>query len=264
MAGLVNESGNPVGHKFSTNEKGSVVIAGDSDAALNWLQIARGMLARKTTQHQMQVALGAAPEQVPSSAPGPAAGDPRIVFVEALKLLSDFWLIEKHPPKRIAGRWLIQVQGPGPARWAAGWRRRGKKAQSGTRSAETSRSGCGSLEKWWRWVPDAGELDPFLREQGSWFFFGLLPNFSGGLWSFASGSPELGFYFKGRSYGAKFKLTEANDARGRPRSGRGARRGAASSNPRLSGRSRLARKGDRSSAGGPAHEPGRQTWRSAG
>ena len=103
--------------KFRLSERGSLLIARDSDAALKWLANARSKTALKVTRHEVQVALDRPTEpQAPSAV---ASGDGRVVYVEPLKLLSDFWVIEKNHPKRFAERWLIRIAGPGPAvgRW---------------------------------------------------------------------------------------------------------------------------------------------------
>jgi hypothetical protein len=177
------EDGNAVGHKFRINEKGSLLIARDSPKALSWLEAVRSQLARGS--------FGSVEEQ--SAPPAPS----QIVFVDPLLIKSDCWLIDKSQPKRVAERWLVQLVGPGPAvgRWVA---------QIGKDRSKTAAHWAGSLEKWWRWVPDAGQLDPFIRELGAWFYFGLAPIFNNGRWSFSSSAPELGFYSRGACYGSKF------------------------------------------------------------
>jgi hypothetical protein len=190
------ENGVPIAHKFKISDRGSMLVARDSDAALNWLALLRNQLARRGGSIEASIATGPA-----AQGSGP---DAQIVYVDPLRLASDFWLFEKVVPKKVAERWLIQLTGPGPAvgRWVE---QKGKGSQAG---AESAPNWSGTLEKWWRWVPEAGDQDPFIKELGAWFFYGLSPNFLDGRWSFASSSPELGFYYKGSCYGAKFRLLE--------------------------------------------------------
>jgi hypothetical protein len=198
------ENQNPLGYKFNLNSKGSLVVSRDSDVARAALDTGRGKAVQKTakTEDISTIALVDPPKSA-----GAAQSEGRVVYVEPLTLASDFWLVEKNAPKRVAERWLIRLVGPGAAvgRWLP---QEDNKDQPSESRDTSSPHWSGSVEKWWRWVPDAGDRDPFLKEEGAWFFYGLSPNFLDGVWSFASSSPELGFYLDGECYGAKCRLRD--------------------------------------------------------
>jgi hypothetical protein len=164
-----------LGAKFDLNAKGSLVIAKDSSAARDFLGAA-GARAKAVV--------------------------PPVVYVDALTLKSDFWLLQKLEPKRVTDRWLVRLIGPGPAagRWLPQAKVRGV-------SAEVQLE-----EQWWQWTPTPGEGQMFMKEAGSWLFYGLQPNIFDGFWSFISSQPELAFYESDKSLGSKISVRETDGA----------------------------------------------------
>ncbi len=125
----------------------------------------------------------------------------------ALTLASDFWLFEAGAVRRLNGRWMVRMFGPGPAigRW--------KECdvhppfdQLGETSATHTH------ERYWRWVPhprkpgEAGPVtdDLFAVEGGEWIYRGIRPEYIEDYWSFVGTDPSLVFSDGERALGHKF------------------------------------------------------------
>lgn len=118
-------------------------------------------------------------------------GEPGIEQVPPLELMSDCWSVQTKGIRRIGGRWILKVLGPGPEHGA--WS-----------EIEAADGGEGA----WCWNPADPEHDPFIQEQGSWVCFGRKPEYQSGGWMMNARTPQLGFYYEGECYGRKLALGE--------------------------------------------------------
>ncbi len=117
-----------------------------------------------------------------------------IRMVPSLKIKSDFWLFQSDGTKRMIDLWAIKMKGPGPhvGKWEI-----------------ENESDHTQEEQRWKWVPLENGKNIFLKEVGTWHFYGQAPRFEDRAWHFAGKNPELSFYADGKCLGAKF-LTDPN------------------------------------------------------
>jgi len=118
------------------------------------------------------------------------ADKPQFLMGPPLKLKSDCWLQEKNIPKKVTGKWIIKMRGPGPAQWK--W-------------TELERAANGT--QWWQWTPLDISYDKFTKEQGAWLFKGeRAPECYEETWWFIDSEPVLGFFNDGQCLGQKIYL----------------------------------------------------------
>ena len=118
----------------------------------------------------------------PAPTGGPASTQNRVDWVPALLLSSDFWLIEGKPgAKRVLGRWMVELMGPGPS--AGAW--------VPIRLSPDAPAGVS-----WEWKGKPTEGSNFSTPEGRWIFFGREPNFDWKSlrWRLVSDRPRLAYY----------------------------------------------------------------------
>lgn len=125
-----------------------------------------------------------------------------------LELESDCWSFGgKKAPSRAAGRWTLRLFGPPPI--CGSWQERDLQGAWPFSFSQDAARKSGD-DKIWEWVPIDPENDPFIKEQGSWFFHGKKPDFQKEYWLFVGRRPELCFCYENESYGAKIRPADAN------------------------------------------------------
>ncbi|MBD65248.1 MAG: hypothetical protein CME62_08575 [Halobacteriovoraceae bacterium] len=105
-------------------------------------------------------------------------------IVNPLELKSDMWLLKaKTDYKKILRRYMIYLAGPSPK--VGGWEEVPTKGNAD--------------QPTWKYVEAAPELEDFICDEGSWYFYGSKPEFDwkNQKWSFASNRPHLYFFVKG-------------------------------------------------------------------
>lgn len=114
--------------------------------------------------------------------------------VEPVSLESDCWLIDTRACRFAFNRWVARAKGPDPVygRWVA------------SRGSEPDERG----EHYWEWSPKDPESDPFIKEQGNWYFYGEQPTFDQGVWTFKGRRATLAFFYESESYGEKLATSE--------------------------------------------------------
>ena len=118
------------------------------------------------------------------------------VYVAPLKLQSDIWLVKsKTDCKKILRRWLLKILGPSPH--AGKW-------------IELKPQPRDKLPTWKYTL--VTENDQFIVDDGSWFFYGLKPEFDWKLkrWNFSSDLPHLYFYSKDDQVFSRFKFIDGS------------------------------------------------------
>ncbi|MCM2324652.1 MAG: hypothetical protein NDJ90_15440 [Oligoflexia bacterium] len=177
--------GENYGSRFETDELANLRLTEDSEAS------------RRAAAELMRLAKAiryGAPPQAGEEAARPGSAIAQGVSQGApLSLESDCWLLEGRAPRRVATKWMISLAGP-PAHL-------GKWVPIEEEGGGAQRKPSG--DRYWQWMPHDPENDPFLKEEGAWVFYGLMPKYGGELWSFVGERPELAFYYDGQSYGAK-------------------------------------------------------------
>jgi hypothetical protein len=126
----------------------------------------------------------------------------KVEVTEPLTLRSDCWLARGGSVRKVTGRWMVKLTGPGPV--AGRW---------------TELEAQGGSSRCWQWMPADPEKDLFVREPGAWVFQGdRTPEFTEELWMFVGKNPRLEFVREGEVLGAKFNsapsgpLTLAKDS----------------------------------------------------
>jgi hypothetical protein len=148
-------------------------------------------VGEKVLTSKIEYAISLLAARAPEGTKAPARkASSQFLWVSPLGLESDCWLAIKDDIKLVAGKWMIPMIGPSPkyGQWCAV-------------QAE------GSNDRW-EWVPTQLMDDPFIREEGAWFFRGECPEFRGGTWVFHGSRPELSFIYKEESYGNRFSMDE--------------------------------------------------------
>lgn len=120
-----------------------------------------------------------------------------ISMISALKLESDFWLFIRQGTHRTVNRWVVHLMGPGLSvgRFVA--------VDDGPVLLDPQQS-TSKEEQWWKWVPLESRKDEFLKENGTWYFWGLAPRFEEGSWFFAAKHPALSFFSEEKCLASKF------------------------------------------------------------
>ena len=169
--------GESYGAKIACDEMGVLRVAWDSETAK------KVQIEAETSQIEKSTSLSNS--QVPTEF---TATETAFRTVDSLAIESDCWLMGTLSPRWINNRWLTHLRGPGPG--TGNWVR-----------FETLRS-----DEAWEWVPSDPTQDRFIREEGSWIFFGQKPKFESGDWIFYSTHSELSFYFQGENFGSKLSM----------------------------------------------------------
>ena len=172
-----------VGHKFAVGPKGAMIVAADSRASV---QSAHASLGKA------KVATQTVTKEVAPAVAVPASRSEEVIYVEALSIASDCWLLLGLKPKREGDRWSVPIVGPSA--------RMGQWIEEGPAEGKDRR---------WVWIPRVGAGDDFVKEMGRWTFFGLAPVYRDGEWSFVSAVPLLAF--ESTTLPAVFKFSMRED-----------------------------------------------------
>ncbi len=123
---------------------------------------------------------------------GERKNQPKIVTKSALKLKSDFFLMQGGSGKHFWGRWSVQMTGPSPriGRWVE--------------DEAFSKDG----ERVYRWDKTENEKGKFLKDKGTWICFGSKPEFRENRWNFSGKAPKLAFYDDKKEIEVKFHVDE--------------------------------------------------------
>jgi hypothetical protein len=139
---------------------------------------------------------------------------PSSLMVEPLKFDVDFWLANKEVPRRIAGRWMMKLTGPGPE--VMHWDlfdptgEAGKDAKGNKKSSQAA--GPASKVKYWKCIPTDPQAELFNKVPGNWIFRGeRAPEFHDERWWFVDENPHLGFFAPdGKLLAQKLGIDESN------------------------------------------------------
>lgn len=120
--------------------------------------------------------------------------EPKVVQRQPLRLLSDFWLQKDGSIKFFWGRWSVVLVGPSPR--IGTWQ-------------EVEEESKGE-ERVWKWTPSKGGSKTFLRDDGSWFYVGMRPDFREDKWNFSGKNSRLSFKKADATESAvKFEMDQA-------------------------------------------------------
>lgn len=118
-----------------------------------------------------------------------------VQFIEPLDFESDCWLIENRSASKVMGRWSLSITGPGLG--AGEW------------ISASFKEVRGSV---WQWKPlQPIERDPFIKNEGAWYFVGDRPLFKQEHWVFSSRRPDLAFWNEEKRRASKFHLDESGN-----------------------------------------------------
>ncbi len=113
--------------------------------------------------------------------------------VPALDLASDFWILKSDTDcKKVLKRYLVRLVGP--SSFIGSW--------------VELKARPGDKQPTWKWVLKDTENTDFIKDEGTWYFYGAKPEFDWKLkkWSFSSELPHLYFYTKDQKVFSRFKI----------------------------------------------------------
>ena len=130
---------------------------------------------------------------------------------DPLTLKSDCWILGKGTARRIAGRWMFKLKGPGSEFWK--WVELHPELKA-DKDKKNESNGLKDLVRegkhtYWEFRQvNPTPSNPFIKEPGSWIFRGERePEFHDDLWWFVDPAPEITFFSRnGTRLGAKVAL----------------------------------------------------------
>ncbi len=178
------------GEKVGIDPSGILTVSKNSETAIRALPLFEVQASRYSALEKETES-----KKIKASLANEATLDPKrglknehkVRLIEPLTLQSDFWLLEGRLPKWINGHWIIRLLGPSPAY--------GHWAEVAVHAERKKSEGGG--EKFWRWVSNNPDRDPYLLDPGTWEFVGFQPKFDPkidkGAWIFVSENPQFNF-----------------------------------------------------------------------